>query len=43
MEITREEYARILRLYPNFFSLELKQWYRGNFGEDGIWEKPNNY
>jgi hypothetical protein len=36
MEITREEYARILRLDPNFFSLELKQWYKGDFGEEGV-------
>lgn len=36
MEITREEYARILRLDPNFFSLELKQWYKGNFGEEDV-------
>jgi hypothetical protein len=36
MEITREEYARILRLDPNFFSLELKQWYKRDFGEEGV-------
>lgn len=36
MEITKEEYERILELNPNFFGLELKQWYRGDFGQEGV-------
>jgi hypothetical protein len=36
MEITKEEYERILELSPNFFGLELKQWYRGAFGQAGV-------
>lgn len=36
MEITKKDYERILKLDPNFFGLELKHWYKGDFGQDDV-------